>query len=230
MAQLDLRKKYIMVLDTETCPIDRTIEGVKTSNMLVYDIGFAVVDKQGNVYKTGSYVVAEIMFGEMDKMQTAYYANKLPQYYEQIARGERQVKTLKQISRIIREVIKEYNVSAVSAHNAYFDFFSLKNTQEYLNQEYSVVPYIEWWDTNRMAKVIAQQKTYQRFCERNGYLTKYNKPQTKAEVLYRYISNDNDFIESHTGLEDVMIEKEIMTRCLRQHKKMTKLLFTPKGE
>lgn len=42
----------------------------------------------------------------------------------------------------------------------------------------------------------------------------------KAEVIYKYISGNNDFIESHTGLEDVMIEKEIFAKCCRQHKKM----------
>ena len=39
MKKIDKRKKYFMVLDTETCPIDRKVEGVTPENMLVYDIG-----------------------------------------------------------------------------------------------------------------------------------------------------------------------------------------------
>jgi hypothetical protein len=50
-----------------------------------------------------------------------------------------------------------------------------------------------------------------------------------AEVLYRFITKDNDFVESHTGLEDVMIEKEILAYCYRQHKKMKKELFNKVG-
>lgn len=48
----------------------------------------------------------------------------------------------------------------------------------------------------------------------------------RAEILYKYITNTPDFIESHTGLEDVMIEYKIFVHCCRQHKKMEKL---PKG-
>ena len=39
------------------------------------------------------------------------------------------------------------------------------------------------------------------------------------------ITMDTTFIESHTGLEDVLIEKEIFVRCMRQHKKMKKSIF-----
>ena len=46
-----------------------------------------------------------------------------------------------------------------------------------------------------------------------------------AENLYRFIIKDPTFIEAHTGLEDVMIEKEIMAYCFRQHKKMRKKLW-----
>ena len=49
---------------------------------------------------------------------------------------------------------------------------------------------------------------------------KIPRPQMKAEVIYRYITGNNTFIESHTGLEDCMIEKEIFAKCCRQHKKM----------
>ena len=37
-----------------------------------------------------------------------------------------------------------------------------------------------------------------------------------AEILYRYISGKQDFVEAHTGLEDVQIEKEIFAECWRR--------------
>ena len=79
-----------------------------------------------------------------------------------------------------------------------------------------------------MAKdTICKQKKYIKFCEENGYMTKHKtpRPQTKAEVVYKYITGNNNFIESHTGLEDVMIEIEIMKKCFKTHKKMRKALF-----
>ena len=69
---------------------------------------------------------------------------------------------------------------------------------------------------------ICKQKSYIYFCEKNDYLRKNGKPRATAEILYRYMTDDNDFIESHTGLEDVLIEKEIFVRCMRQHKPMRK--------
>lgn len=51
------------------------------------------------------------------------------------------------------------------------------------------------------------------------------RPQVKAEVIYKYISGNYDFVESHTGLEDVLIEKEILAYCFRKHKPMRKKLY-----
>ena len=224
--KIDKRKKYFMVLDTETCPIDREFEGVDAKNMLAYDIGYCIVDKKGNVYRQGSYIISEIFFGEFyTKLQSAYYANKIPNYMKDIANGSRVVKTWSQISYILRQVISEFNITTVVAHNARFDYGVLKNTKDYLNA-YSMLPYIEWYDSLKMARsVIGKMSTYKRFCENNGFITKTGQCQFTAEVIYRFITKDLEFKESHTGLEDTLIEKEILAYCFKQHKKMDKLLF-----
>ena len=54
---------------------------------------------------------------------------------------------------------------------------------------------------------------------------KNGRPRATAEILYKYISCDDDFIEEHTGLADVLIEKEIFAHCMKQHKKMRKALW-----
>ena len=72
--KIDKRKKYYMVLDTETCPIDREFKDVDAKNMLAYDIGYCVVDKKGNVYRQGSYIISEIFFGEFyEKLQQYHF-------------------------------------------------------------------------------------------------------------------------------------------------------------
>lgn len=63
MAKIDRRRNYIIVMDTETCPLDKEYNGVTPFNMFVYDIGWAVVDKHGNVYETKSYVNKDIFYG-----------------------------------------------------------------------------------------------------------------------------------------------------------------------
>ena len=75
--------------------------------------------------------------------------------------------------------------------------------------------------------VVATMPTYKKFCFENGFVTKHKTPvpQVKAETVYRFITKDTDFIESHTGLEDVLIETEIIRYCFSRHKKMRKNLW-----
>ena len=229
---IDKRKHYIVVMDTETCPLDKDFEGVSPQNMFVYDIGWAVVDKKGNVYETKSYINRDIFFDEKELMNSAYYANKLPQYYEDIKSGKRKVATWSTIRKDLAETLKRYNTKTICAHNMRFDYGSTNNTQRWLSKsKYRYfLPYgCEIWDTMKMAlDVIAKTPTYKKFCEDNGFLTKHKtpRPQVKAEVLYRYITGNLDFVESHTGLEDVLIEKEILKYCFAKHKKMRKECFS----
>lgn len=229
MKKIDKRKKYYMVLDTETCPIDPTEDGVNPKNMLVYDIGFCIIDKKGNVYEKGSYVVKDIFVNEPLKMRSAYYYNKLPMYMQELANGDRILISLKKVRKIIHEILEKYNSNIVICHNAYFDYTSLNTTMKYLDKGKYFFNYgIEIWDTLKMFyDTIYRQKSYIRFCLENGYMTKHKtpRPQAKAETIYRYLTDNTDFIESHTGLQDTLIEKDIFVNCLRQHKKMRKKLF-----
>lgn len=229
--RIDKRRTYIVVMDTETCPLDREYKGVSPYNMFVYDIGWAVVDKHGNVYETKSYVNRDIFYGEKELMKSGYYANKLPQYYEDIASGKRVVASWYEIRKDLCDTLKKYNTNIVCAHNARFDDGATKNTQRWLTKSKyrNFLPYgTVIWDTMKMSlDVIANTPTYKEYCLENGYMTKHNtpRPQVKAEVIYRYITGNDDFIESHTGLEDVLIEKEILAYCFRKHKKMRKNLY-----
>jgi len=69
---------------------------------------------------------------------------------------------------------------------------------------------------------IDHHKTNTRFAD---YLYLDSDAAATAEIIYRYITGNNTFEERHTGLSDVMIEKDIFAKCLAQHKKMRKLVF-----
>lgn len=76
---------------------------------------------------------------------------------------------------------------------------------------------VEWWDTLKMCrKILSVDDTYKNWCLENGFMTANNQPRYTAEIVYRYITNNLDFVESHTGFEDTMIEKEIFLYCVRQ--------------
>ena len=222
-------RKYIMVLDTETANGLMVNDKLDLSCSLVYDIGFTVVDKKGRVYCQKSMAIREIFCGMADVMKSAYYAKKLPKYWEDIKAGRRNLVNFMTARRIVLEVMKEYNIQTVSAHNARFDVNALNNTIRYITKSDKrfFFPYgTEIWDTYKGAvNTICKQKSYIAFCKAHNFLTKFGKPQATAEVLYRYISGNVDYIEEHTGLADVLIEKEITCHCIAQHKKMRKLCF-----
>lgn len=218
---MDKRVSYFLVLDTETAN--------SMDDPMMYDIGGAIVDKRGHVYESFSFVIYDVFCADRALFDTAYYAIKRPMYEAQIAHGERRIVGIYTARRHVRALCEKWNVKAIIAHNARFDYKSTNTTLRYLTKSKAryFLPYgIPVWDTLKMAQdTICQQPTYKRWCARNGYLQKNGKPRATAEILYRYIILNNDFIESHTGLEDVLIEKEIFVRCMAQHKKMRKSVW-----
>lgn len=215
---IDHRRNYYLTIDTETAnDIDYP---------MMYDLGGAIHDKHGKVYETFSLIIYETFCADRALFDTAYYAEKRPMYEEQIRRGDRKIVTIFTARKIVRELCKKYNVKAIIAHNASFDYRAVNTTIRYITKSETryFLPYgVPVWDTLKMAEdTICKQKSYIHFCKKNDYLRKNGKPRATAEILYRYMIDDNDFIESHTGLEDVLIEKEIFVRCMRQHKPMRK--------
>jgi hypothetical protein len=222
-----MRKLIGLLLDTETA---NTLD-----DPLVYDLAFAVIDLYGHTLLKVRIIITNIFYGEADLMRSAYYAEKLPQYHEAIARGEVLTLNIWEARKFVRYICEKYGVSFVAAHNAKFDYLSLNTTVRYLSdgKVRYFLPYgIEWWDTQKMARsTICKQKKYRKFCEENGYTYKCGKSvrvRESAEVLYKYISKDNDFKEAHTALADVEIEAQIMWKCFAQHKKMNRKLFAKK--
>lgn len=219
--KIDKRKSYYLTIDTETA---NTFD-----DPMVYDLGGCIHDKKGNVYKTFSFVIAEIFYGMQDLMESAYYAEKIPNYREEIRKGERKVVPLVKAKMTIRDLCEKYDVKAIIAHNMAFDYRALSKTQRYLTKsKYRwFFPYgIELWDSLKMAQdTICKQKGYITYCEQNGFVTKYGKPRATAEILTRYLEGKIDYQEEHTGLADVLIEKEITAQCFRQHKSMRKKCF-----
>ena len=232
--KIDKRKTYLIVLDTETANGIVVDNKTDLSQSLVYDCGWVVCDKQGNIYESRSFVNTDIFLDYKSMMKNAYYAEKIPKYWEDIKTGKRTLTSYWKIWKTLHDDIEKYNVKAISAHNASFDLRALNNTIRYLSKSrfrYFFPKNIEIWDTLKMAnQVLGKTKMYTTFCNENGYKTNHKTPRNRmtAEILYRYLTGDNDFEESHTGLEDVLIEMEILLYCLRSHKKMEKRLYPPK--
>ena len=204
-------EKFIVV-DTETTN--------SIDDPIVYDVGFAVVDAEGNVYEQHSYVVADV-FLDKNLMSYAYFADKIPQYWEDIKSGKRKLRRFKTIRMIFKDVCRQYEIKKIFAHNARFDNRSLNLTQRYLTSSKFrwFFPYnTEICDTLKMSRnTLKNIEAYDQFCWDNDFITKRGCKRYTAEIIYKFITGKLDFEESHTGLEDVLIEKEILKYCLKHN-------------
>ena len=166
----------------------KTING----NIFAYSIGFMVVDRYDRIYEKWEFLIKETI--QDYKINLDKYANN-PVI----------IASAKSIKRLLLRLIDDYNIKAIIAHNAPHDKTALYNTLKGLD----VVP---WLCTYRTAlKTLCRYKTY-------PYKTKTGLPSATAQDLYRYISGEDNFIQTHTALDDCMVCYAIYLKEYRSHK------------
>ena len=92
----------LIVLDTETTN--------SLDDPFMYDIGWVVTDSEGHDIVTRSYVVEEI-FMNKELMASAYFAEKRPQYWDEIENGKRTLAPLWKIRAQLAEDCKAHDIS-----------------------------------------------------------------------------------------------------------------------
>lgn len=218
--KIDKRKKYLMTLDVETTNNQIGVKNAPNDG-LVYDIGFTIHDKQGNIYAKRSFAIKEIIL-DNELMNTAYYKQKLPIYWERIANKEMELTTIWKARQRIHKAMEMFGITEVYAYNANFDYTTLNNTVTYLSGSSCrwFFPYgtkiCDIWHI--ACQVLGTQKTFQWENVRNerGNLI------TNAERMFAYLSQEFDFQEEHTGLADAIVETQILARCFKSHKSIDK--------
>ena len=217
MKKIDRRRKYYLVADVETAG--------GLGNPLVYDIGFAITDKHGNIYEKHSYMIKEIWENKA-LMLSAYYSEKIPKYEKDIAEGKRTVVSFATMRNIMLTEMRKYNVKVFAAYNSIFDTRALSTTIKFLTGNKSIKFLSEEFKNLEQLCIwclacenLYTQVSFREMAIKNNWLTEANNFKTSAEIGYRFLTGNTDFIEEHTGLEDVLIEIKIMAYALRQNKK-----------
>lgn len=215
----------IMMIDTEAtngldCPI-------------VYDVGYQIFSLDEGVLCERSFVNADV-FCDAELMASAYFVDKIPDYWQEIVSGQRILKKWFNIKKQIAEDCKKYGVEIACAHNAAFDNRALNITQRYqTTSKYRYfLPFgVEWWDTLKMAReTLKQNEDYGTFCYENDYLTSRGCRRYTAEIIYKWLTGNTEFEEAHTGLEDVKIERQIFEYCLNKNPEIDGRLWAKKEE
>ena len=150
-----MRKKYYLTLDTETatlpfaneiCKTAKEKQTVAIAKPLVYDIGWTITDRQGNIVKKENFLVQETFFVP-NVFNTAYYRDKRPIYMKLLEKGEIDVANWNDIIELLISDLEQ--VDLTTAYNACFDFKkAIPFTERYISALYTT-DYQKWEDNQK---------------------------------------------------------------------------------
>lgn len=217
-----MARNYIVV-DTEGVDtVKHEDGGVHPETSLFYDFGFMVVDgNTGEILEECSFINSDVFF-DLPLMQTAYYKEKRKIYLAGMG-TEWQVADTLTIWRTFCDACKRYNVRKVWAYNANYDKKITDHTIKTFSNGFRSYfnPYgTKWADIwDYAGSTLCNTRKYVEWCLNNDYLSDKGNPQTRAEIVYRYLTQDHNFKEAHTALEDCKIENDILRKAKARKQK-----------
>ena len=211
----------ILVIDVETLFYRGAI--------LPYDIGYIIYDtRKEKILCKRSFGVYELLVTENQLLKNAYYKEKIPSYWDEIKEGKRILWGFSTIKKCIYTDIKNNSVQKIYAYNANFDINALNHGNKYfLNCEEKFFPdYLQFCCIWNMSCQIICTQNYFKFCKQYNFFSEKGNIKTSAEIIYKFIKKDENFVEEHKGLEDVKIELEILLLILKRKKKVDSSINT----
>jgi hypothetical protein len=204
------KDNYILVVDTETIDLKKPF---------IYDIGLIVakLNDKGEYESIveNSFIIRQV-YQNKELFNTAYYGNKRPKYVS-LLKGKHSVqKYFGHTLRYISKIIKDYNIKNIYAYNAFFDKKAFAYMIKFYKQK-DVFKNLWWNDIQAISNhFIHSEVDYNKFCVLNNYTTENGNIRGTAEITYRYIKDNNAFIEDHMGLSDSRIELEILNNAIQK--------------
>ena len=193
------------VFDTET---------IGLNEKLIYDLGMVIIAKKGDALYKARWIIDEV-FNMPNLSKKAYYGEKINTFYKNAT-----TTPFKQARQEFRQIMEDYKVNTITAYNLQFDMSAIRQSSDFvgLNGKFLhyAVDYFDLW--NASCNSFFQQKYFQKLAVEKNWLTNKGNFRTSAEIAYRYITGEHDFIESHTALEDAEIESIILQEICRQKK------------
>ena len=197
----------ILVFDTETTNLEKPF---------CYNIGYVVynTDTEEVICKK-DYVIEQVWHNPM-LFVTAYYADKRELYVSRLKGRKCTMDKFGYVTQAMYRDIKEYDIHHAFAYNSPFDVKVFAFNCDWFKC-------INPLDTVQVHDIrghvhskIAFDKIYQAYCEAHDLYTESGNYSTTAEAVYRFIKQDDEFIEEHTALADSMIELEILLHCINK--------------
>lgn len=195
----------ICIVDTETTSIEKPF---------AYNIGYIIYDTEEKAVLLREDFVAEQIWHNRELFTTAYYADKREGYISAMKARKCRLEKLGYITQRLRRLCKEYEVQAVYAYNAPFDERVMNFNCEWFKiiNPFDDIPFYDI--RGYVHQFMAFTPDYQAYCDKHKHYTENGNYSTNAENVYRYMTQNIEFVEAHTALADCEIELEILLWCI----------------
>ena len=196
----------IIVFDTETTSLVKPF---------CYDIGYIIINSDNwQTLKEGSFIV-EQTWHNLPLFCSAYYADKRPNYIKEMKAKKIKMNKFGYICQQIKRDINNFNVENAFAYNSKFDekVFNFNCDWYKCINPFDNIPIK---DIRGFVHHNLMNENFYKFCEKNNLFTESKNYSTTAEDIYKYITNNIEFVESHTALDDSKIESEILKFCVEK--------------
>jgi hypothetical protein len=191
-----------LVFDTETTSLDKPF---------CYDIGYKIISEEKEEVRR--HFVVEQVWHNLPLFESAYYKEKRPLYIQLMRAKKAMMDKWGYIMRTMARDIKQYNVTDAYAYNSDFDDKVLSFNCDWFKciNPLETVPIHDIW--GYASEFITGRVDYKLFCETHNFFTDTGNYKSSAEVVYRFITDNPDFIEAHMGAFDGDIEAAILKWC-----------------
>ena len=198
-------KRYKVVFDTET---------TSTGKKFCYDIGYIIIDLLTGQIVVEKHFVIEQTWHNLPLFESAYYKDKRANYVSLMRARKAKLTKWGYAMREMARDFEQYEITDAYAYNSKFDdeVFSFNcDWFKCINPFDNVAIHDIWGYASRF---ITNTEEYKAFCDKYNFFTENNNYCVNAETVYRFITNEPDFIEEHMGLYDSQIEGAILLYCL----------------
>jgi hypothetical protein len=186
-------------------------------NGLVFDFAFELFDKRGLTYESGSFLFKDVM-----SIEEPFYKEKIANYWVLASKKYVKPMTVRAVRRIVNNTLRKYTALGfqiiICAYNAQFDVTHMGMTSEeltgkkFLDPDIKGIKFFDLWHGWCVGCPIEF-----------GYsapMTPAGNLRTTAETVFRYLTDNPNFVERHVAFFDLQIEKIILMDILKRKKKM----------
>lgn len=197
----------IMIVDVEALSLQKPI---------IYDIGYTILElrneKENAILDYGSKIIKQV-YDNAILFNSAYYKSKRKLYVKALKGKVAKRVYFGNALRTIKALIKKHNISRVFAYNAEFDEKAFIYSSKFFEKE-NPFTNLQWIDIMALAnKYIHNTEDFKKWALENGFTSPKGYLKTSAEITYKYLFG-KDFKEDHLGLNDALLETDIVNRML----------------